>query len=82
MTTSPASAADLGVRAAQLEGVAEMLRFKTDAIILKDVVCGSRYAYCRRFCPRAIPPYWREIWLERADGQHDKTGSETGCDHS
>ena len=43
----------------------KMLRFKTDAIILKDVVCDSRYAYCRRFCPRAIPPYWREIWLER-----------------
>ena len=42
-----------------------MIRFKTDAIVLKNVVCQSRYAYCRRFCPRAIPPYWREIWLER-----------------
>ena len=54
-----------------------MLRFKSDAIILKDVVCGSRYAYCRRFCPRAIPPYWREIWLERAPGGQ----TATGCDH-
>ncbi|MEZ5821242.1 MAG: hypothetical protein R3D82_10575 [Xanthobacteraceae bacterium] len=56
----------------------KMLRFKSDAIILKDVVCGSRYAYCRRFCPRAIPPYWREIWLERAPERH----APTDCDHS
>lgn len=56
----------------------KMLRFKSDAIILKDVVCGSRYAYCRRFCPRAIPPYWREIWLERAPEGH----APTACDHS
>ena len=42
-----------------------MIRFKTDAIILKDAVCEARYAICRRFCPRAIYPYWREIWLER-----------------
>jgi hypothetical protein len=56
----------------------KMLRFKTDAIVLKDVVCGSRYAYCRRFCPRAIPPYWREIWLERVPGEQAKSG----CDRS
>jgi len=47
------------------EKTGKMLRIKTDAIILKDVACEARYAYCRRFCPRAIYPYWREIWLER-----------------
>jgi hypothetical protein len=47
------------------ERTGKMVRFKTDAIILKDVVCQARYAFCRRFCPRAIYPYWREIWLER-----------------
>jgi hypothetical protein len=47
------------------ERTGKMVRFKTDAIILKDVVCEARYAICRRFCPRAIYPYWREIWLER-----------------
>lgn len=47
------------------EATSKMIRFKTDAIILKDVVCEARYAICRRFCPRAIYPYWREIWLER-----------------
>jgi hypothetical protein len=33
--------------------------------VLKNVACEARYAICRRFCPRAIYPYWREIWLER-----------------
>jgi hypothetical protein len=42
-----------------------MLHLKGDAIILKDVVCQARYARCRKLCPRAIYPYWREIWLER-----------------
>jgi hypothetical protein len=43
----------------------KMLHLKSDAIILKDVVCQARYARCRKMCPRAIYPYWREIWLER-----------------
>ena len=43
----------------------KMMRFKSDAIVLENVVCEARYAVCRRFCPRAILPYWREIWLER-----------------
>lgn len=51
------------------EKTGKMLRFKTDAIILDGVACEARYATCRRFCPRAIYPYWREIWLERADSQ-------------
>jgi hypothetical protein len=59
------------------EGSGKMVRFKTDAIILKDAVCESRYAICRRFCPRAIYPYWREIWLERVPQDQVKTT----CDH-
>jgi hypothetical protein len=47
------------------EKTGRMIRFKTDAIMLKNVVCEARYSICRRFCPRAISPYWREIWLER-----------------
>jgi hypothetical protein len=47
------------------ERTGKMVRFKTDAIVLKNVVCEARYSICRRFCPRAIYPYWREIWLER-----------------
>jgi hypothetical protein len=48
------------------EKTGRMVRLKNDAIILKDVVCGARYAKCRYFCSRAIYAYWREIWLERA----------------
>jgi len=47
------------------EKTGKMARFKTDAIVLKNVVCEARYAKCRRFCPRALYPFWREIWLER-----------------
>ena len=49
------------------EKSAKMVNFKSDAIILENVVCEARYAKCRRFCPRAIYPYWREIWLERVE---------------
>ncbi len=48
------------------EKTGKMIRLKTDAIILENVACEARYAKCRRFCSRAIYPYWREIWLERA----------------
>ena len=55
------------------ERTSKMVRFKTDAIVLKNVVCEARYALCRRFCPRAIYPFWREIWLERiSEGRGDK----------
>ena len=42
-----------------------MLEFKTPSIILDSVVCQARYSNCRMFCPRALYPYWREIWLEK-----------------
>lgn len=38
---------------------------QTPAIILENVWCRSRYAWCRMFCPRSIYPWWREVWLER-----------------
>jgi hypothetical protein len=48
------------------EKTGKMIRFKGDAIILQDVFCQSRFSECRKFCPRGIHSYWREIWLERA----------------
>jgi hypothetical protein len=48
------------------EKTGKMSKMKTESIILENVFCLSRYSYCRMFCPRAIYPYWREIWLERA----------------
>src|SRR5262249_55572954 len=42
-----------------------MLELKNPCIVLDSVVCQARYSSCRMFCPRAMYPYWREIWLER-----------------
>ena len=47
------------------EKTGKMTRMKNEAIVLEKVFCQSRYSNCRMFCPRAIYPYWREIWLER-----------------
>jgi len=47
------------------EKTGKMSRMKTASIILEGVFCQARYSHCRMFCPRAIYPYWREIWLER-----------------
>jgi hypothetical protein len=47
------------------EKTGHMQQIKTPCIILDTVICESRYGECRLFCPRAIYPYWREIWLER-----------------
>jgi hypothetical protein len=48
------------------EKTGKMQNLKNDCIILGEVVCQACYSKNRRFCPRAIYPYWREIWLERA----------------
>ena len=46
-----------------------MLRMKNDCIVLEDVICQSECSVHRLFCPRGIFPYWREIWLRRADSE-------------
>jgi hypothetical protein len=50
------------------EKTGKMLQMKQPCITLEGVVCTSEYSQCRLLCPRAIPPYWREIWLERVEG--------------
>jgi hypothetical protein len=44
------------------ERTGKMIHIKSDCIVLEGVVCMGDY---RRFCPRRIYPYWREVWLER-----------------
>lgn len=51
------------------EKTGKMMEMKNPCIILDKVVCQARYSDCRMFCPRAIYPYWREIWLERVEPQ-------------
>jgi hypothetical protein len=50
------------------EKTGKMMEMKNPCIILENVVCEGRYSQCRMFCPRAIYPYWREVWLERVLG--------------
>lgn len=57
------------------EKTGKMMLMKNDCIMLDGVVCQACYAKYRRFCPRSIYPYWREIWLERIS-----TGTESGGD--
>jgi hypothetical protein len=49
------------------ERTGKMVEMKTACVVLDNVVCQARYSSCRMFCPRAMYPYWREIWLERVD---------------
>lgn len=51
------------------EATGTMLEMKESCIMLEGVVCRAEYSSCRLNCPRAIPSFWREIWLERIDGQ-------------
>lgn len=55
-----------------------MVPMKNDCIILEDVVCQSECSAKRLFCPRSIYPYWREIWLRRADPGETVVGSADG----
>jgi hypothetical protein len=48
------------------EQTGKMIRMKNPCITLNGVVCAAEYSDCRLLCPRAITPYWRELWLERA----------------
>lgn len=47
------------------EPTGKMLLMKEPCIMLDGVVCNSEYARTRLNCPRAIPSYWREVWLEK-----------------
>jgi hypothetical protein len=49
------------------EKTGKLLEFKTGSVILEGVACQARYSDHRMFCPRAIYPYWREIWLQRVN---------------
>ncbi len=47
------------------EQTGEMMIFSNPCITLSGVYCTGETTQTRLFCPRAITPYWREIWLER-----------------
>jgi hypothetical protein len=49
------------------EGTGEMMAMKQPCIILDGAVCRGEYSQCRLMCPRQLPTFWRELWLERVD---------------
>jgi hypothetical protein len=50
------------------EKTGKMIRMKNDVVILEKVTCQARWINnCRRFCPRSVYLYFREIWLERVE---------------
>ncbi|HKP97563.1 MAG TPA: hypothetical protein VJ385_17600 [Fibrobacteria bacterium] len=51
------------------EKTGKMLVLKNPCIQLRGVTCLGECTADRLGCPRAINAYWREIWLERMEGE-------------
>jgi hypothetical protein len=46
------------------ERTGRMIKMRNPCIVLDGVVCEGAF---NLNCPRAITPYWREVWLEKID---------------
>lgn len=55
------------------ESTGRMLEMANPCILLDNVVCSGNYSAKRYFCPRAIHPYWREIWLDRVPTEESRS---------
>lgn len=64
------------------EKTGKMIYPKGECIVLDRVVCQGHLSRNRLFCARAIPIFWREVWLERANGKRDDTSVETSVGKS
>jgi hypothetical protein len=49
------------------EKTGRVMKLGNNCIVLDGVVCKGCLSRNRRFCPRSIYPYWREIWLRRVE---------------
>ena len=49
------------------ERTGRMIKLPNSCVILDGVTCGGKLSTNRMFCPRAIYPFWREVWLERVE---------------
>ena len=49
------------------ESTGKMLHLPNPSVALDGTYCTSQYSERRLMCPRRIVPFWREVWLERAD---------------
>ena len=55
-----------------------MRTMKEPCIILDGVVCAAHYSSNRLLCPRELPSYWREVWLDRVVDAKDGMPSMSG----
>lgn len=56
------------------EQTGKMVPIRSSSVILEGTVCTARYSHKRMFCPRAIYPIWREVWLERPEPTDGNVG--------
>jgi hypothetical protein len=62
------------------EPTGRMMKIPGDCILLEGTACTGKY---HMSCPRAILPYWREIWLRRTetpDGVSARATAVTGAE--
>jgi len=52
-----------------------MIVMKNDCLILEGVSCCGEFSEKRLLCPRGIAPFWREIWLKRANAKMEQRDS-------
>jgi hypothetical protein len=64
------------------EKTGKLIHFQQPCVILDGVTCNGNLSTHRMFCPRAVYPYWREIWLERVDAVDDRAGTDAGSPES
>jgi hypothetical protein len=57
------------------EQTGEMMNFSNPCVTLDGMYCSGETTANRLFCPRAITPYWREIWLERANAPEQEAAT-------
>jgi len=46
------------------EKTGHMMKLPNPCLILDGVTCSGKLSASRMFCPRAVYPYWHEIWLK------------------
>jgi hypothetical protein len=53
------------------EHTGRMIYMKSPCLVLENIICEGAF---NANCPRAITPYWREIWLEKVEdgGGHEQ----------
>ena len=55
----------------------KMISLRENSLILDGVICGGE---ARRFCPRAVYTFWRDIWLNKVPESQPE--SQPACAHA